>query len=152
MDPLRAAPDPSTREAEGGLAGLDPGRSKCGLVRTDPSRHWIVEAAVLSPEACFERLQRWRQQGLITGVVMGDGTGSGPWRARLAALVPLHVIGERGSTLEARRLYWELEPATGWRRLLPKGLRQPPRDWDDIVAQLLVERWLGRALKRPPAQ
>ncbi|MFN6353841.1 MAG: resolvase [Cyanobacteriota bacterium] len=136
----------------GALAGLDPGRSKCGLVRTDVACQNIVEAGVLAPEACFERLQRWRQQGLVSGVVMGDGTGSKAWRARLADLLPLHTLSEAGSTLEARRRYWELEPARGWRRLLPEGLRQPPRDWDDVVAQLLVERWLGHTLTRRPSQ
>lgn len=136
----------------GALAGLDPGRSKCGLVRTDVACQNIVEASVLAPEACFEWLQRWRQQGLISAVVMGDGTGSKAWRARLADLLPLHTLCEAGSTLEARRRYWELEPARGWRRLLPEGLRQPPRDWDDVVAQLLVERWLGHTLTRRPSR
>ena len=148
---MTTPPDPSHPQP-GPVAGLDPGRSKCGLVRTDSRCLCIVEADVLAPEACFERLQLWRQQGLIHRVVMGDGTGSRAWRARLTGLLPLHTIGEAGSTLEARRRYWELEPARGWRRLLPAGLRQPPRDWDDIVAQLLVERWLGHALTRPPSQ
>jgi hypothetical protein len=109
-------------------------------VRTDSSCRQILEAGVLSPDDCFERLLLWRQQGLISGVVMGDGTGSTAWRSRLADLLPLHVINERNSTLEARQRYWRLEPARGWRRLLPAGLRQPPRDWDDIVAQLLLEQ------------
>jgi hypothetical protein len=57
-------------------------------------------------------------------------------------------VDERGTTLEARRRYWQLFPPRGWRRLLPQGLRQPPRDWDDVVAQLLLERRLGRTLIR----
>lgn len=149
MDTMRSHVNSRTHQG-GPLAGLDPGRSKCGLVRTDPGCHSIVEAAVLPPEACFERLHSWWHEGLITAVVVGDGTGSGAWRARLADLIPLHTIGEHGTTLEARRRFWEMEPARGWRRLLPEGLRQPPRDWDDIVAQLLVERWLGHALTRQP--
>ena len=148
---MNASPSPPT-PPRGPLAGREPGRSKCGLVRTDSSCSQILEAGVLSPDDCFERLLLWRQQGLISGVVMGDGTGSTAWRSRLADLLPLHVINERNSTIEARQRYWRLEPARGWRRLLPAGLRQPPRDWDDIVAQLLLERWLGHALKRPPAQ
>jgi RNase H-fold protein (predicted Holliday junction resolvase) len=58
------------------------------------------------------------------------------------------TVDERGTTLAARERYWQLFPAQGWRRLLPKGLRQPPRDWDDVVAQLLLERWLKRPLLR----
>jgi hypothetical protein len=134
------------------LAGLDPGRSKCGLVRTDGAALVILEAAVLPPDSCFERLLEWRQQGLIQAVVMGDGTGSRSWRTRLEGQLPLLTINERDSTLEARKRYWDLEPAQGWRRLLPEGLRQPPRDWDDVVAQLLLERWLGHPLTRLPSR
>ncbi len=137
---------------QGALAGLDPGRGKCGLVRTDAPRRHIVEAAVLPPEECFKRILHWHQQGLIHGVVLGNGTSSRSWSARLAPLLPVRAIDERNSTLDARRRYWEQEPARGWRRLLPKGLRQPPRDWDDLVAQLLLERWLGHTLTRRPAQ
>ncbi len=147
MSDAAAATDPP-----GPLAGLDPGRSKCGLVRTDGSAQVILEAFVLPPDNCFERLLEWQQQGLIHALVMGDGTSSRAWRSRLAGRLALHTIDERGSTLEARRRYWDLEPAQGWRRLLPEGLRQPPRDWDDVVAQLLLERWLGHPLTRRPSR
>jgi hypothetical protein len=33
-------------------------------------------------------------------------------------------------------------------RLLPAGLRLPPRDIDDVVAQLLIERHYGLHLRR----
>ena len=148
---MSSAPDPAA-SPRGPLAGLDPGRGKCGLVRTDPAALQVVEAHVLPPEACFERLRHWRERGLIRAVVMGDGTGSPFWRSRLAGLLPVHLVDEGHSTLDARRRYWRLEPARGWRRWLPEGLRQPPRDWDDVVAQVLLERWLGTALKRPPAR
>jgi hypothetical protein len=144
------SPSPPPGAGEGPLAGLDPGRSKCGLVRTDASRHHILEACVLPPEVCLERLLDWQRLGLITALVMGDGTGSQAWRTRLAGVLPVHATGEWGTTLEARRHYWKIEPPRGWRSLLPEGLRQPPRDWDDIVAQLLLERWLGHPLTRTP--
>ncbi|MFN9955932.1 MAG: resolvase, partial [bacterium] len=40
--------------------------------------------------------------------------------------------------------YWQMFPPTGLTKLLPKGLRQPPRPIDDIVAILLIERYLNR--------
>ena len=134
--------------APGPLAGLDPGRSKCGLVLTDPERLEIRQALVLPPEAAWRRLQDWHRHQALAAVVLGDGTGSGVWRRRLEPLLPVELVDERGTTLAARRRYWELFPARGWRQLLPLGLRQPPRDWDDVVAQLLLERRLGRALSR----
>ena len=132
----------------GPLAGLDPGRSKCGLVLTDPERREIRQALVLPPEAAWEHLQHWHRHQVLAAVVIGDGTGSGPWRRRLEPLLPVELVDERGTTLAARRRYWQLFPARGWRQLLPLGLRQPPRDWDDVVAQLLLERRLGRDLIR----
>ncbi|MCP9837556.1 resolvase [Cyanobium sp. N.Huapi 1H5] len=132
----------------GPLAGLDPGRSKCGLVLTDPACREIREALVLPPEAAWERLEQWHRHQALAAVVIGDGTGSGPWQRRLEPLLAVELVDERGTTLAARRRYWELFPPRGWRRLLPLGLRQPPRDYDDVVAQLLLERRLGRELLR----
>ncbi|MGA0996296.1 MAG: resolvase [Vulcanococcus sp.] len=131
--------------------GLDPGRSKCGLVRSDHSRGQIEVAAVLSPEECFKQIGIWRERLGIEGVVLGDGTGSKHWQRQLSDLgLAVQVIPEAGTTLAARARYWQLEPPRGWRRLLPEGLRLPPRDYDDVVAQLLLERHWGTELRREP--
>ena len=129
-------------------AGLDPGRSKCGLVRSDAGVQVICDALVLPVADCGRQLQIWQRQGLA-GVVLGNGTGSGVWLERLRRQgLRVELVDERGSTLAARGRYWELVPPRGWRRLMPAGLRLPPRDIDDVVAQLLLEHWLGRQLER----
>lgn len=130
------------------IAGLDPGRSKCGLVLADLAQARILAAAILPPEASLAQLQVWQRHGL-SRVVVGNGTGSGAWSGPLAALaLELELVNEHGSTLAARDRYWELCPAKGWLRLLSAGLRLPPRDIDDVVAQLLVERHSGFQLQR----
>jgi hypothetical protein len=140
-----------TRNGVGPWAAVDPGRSKCGLVLTDSAGSTIVAALVLPPESCWQRLQHWQRTMPLRGVILGDGTGSQAWQARLRQLgAPVLVVVEAGTTLAARRRYWELLPPQGWRRLLPEGLRLPPRDWDDVVAQLLLERHLGHPLSRRP--
>ena len=106
---------------------------------------------MLPPQETLTCLQSWQEEGLGL-LVLGDGTGHQAWRARLEPWLPVVLVDERGTTLAARQRYWQIEAARGWRRLLPLGLRQPPRDWDDVVAQILVERWLGRTLERDPAQ
>ena len=140
---------PKAKTSAGPLAAIDPGRSKCGLVISDNQARWIVFAAVLAPQQALAQLRQWQaERSPLGAVVLGNGTGSGPWRQWLAPIAPLIVVPEAGTTLAARQRYWQLEPAQGWRRLLPRGLRQPPRDWDDVVAQLLLERHLGRTLTR----
>jgi RNase H-fold protein (predicted Holliday junction resolvase) len=132
----------------GPVAALDPGSAKCGLVLSDAPRRRITCALVLPPDEAWRTLRDWHSGQGLQAVVIGTGTGSRPWRERLAALVPVVMVEERGSTLAARDRYWQLFPPRGWRRWLPAGLRQPPRDWDDVVAQLLLERWLGYELER----
>ena len=135
----------------GAIAAVDPGRSKCGLVCTDSSRRMLIVARIVSPEECLATSARWHATGTLTTVVLGNGTSNRQWQQRLQQLgLDLQPIDEWGSTLAARQRYWELWPARGWRRLLPQGLRQPPRDLDDLAAQILLERWLGVSLARGP--
>lgn len=142
-------PPSATSPAVAPYAGLDPGRSKCGLVRSDENAQEILSAGVLEPEICWRQLEQWCQQGLIAAVVLGNGTGSAHWQQQLALLrLPVVLVDEAGTTLAARQRYWQLEPPRGWQRLLPKGMRLPPRDVDDVVAQLLLECHLGRPLQR----
>jgi len=132
----------------GALAALDPGRSKCGLVRCDHQQTRVIVAHVEPGASCLQRLEQWGSDDL-EGVVLGDGTGSADWPRRLRDLgLTVALVDERGSTLAARDRYWQLVPPRRWQRLLPRGLRPPPRPIDDVVAQLLLERWLGRPLGR----
>jgi RNase H-fold protein (predicted Holliday junction resolvase) len=78
---------------------------------------------------------------------LGDQTGSQTWKTRLASLenAPnIVLVDERYSSLAARERYWQMYPPQGWQRLLPQGLRSIPRPIDDIVAILLIERYLAR--------
>jgi hypothetical protein len=132
------------------LAAIDPGRSKCGLVLADSSSREVLAAGVLPPQRCQELLLEWSRSPACSTVLLGDGTGSQSWRQWLSThQLPALLIPEAGTTLAARERYWQLEPARGWRRWLPRGLRIPPRDVDDVVAQLLLERHLGTLLERP---
>lgn len=133
--------------ARGSLLAFDPGRSKCGLALTDPGCERIVAACVLPAEQALKQVETWHRREPLQAILLGDGTGSRLWRERLAAVAPLHLVPEAGTTLAARERYWELEPPRGWQRLLPRGLRIPPRDIDDVVARLLLEKHLQRRLR-----
>ena len=128
------------------LLGLDPGRAKCGIaiVGVDRSLHYHQ---VVPVDNVTRTIQTLRGTYPVSGIVMGDQTGARQWQQQLQALpeVPrITLVDERYSSLEARDRYWQMYPPTGIGKLIPQSLRSIPRPIDDIVAILLVERYLKR--------
>ena len=126
------------------LAGVDPGRSKCGLVLVDTESLQVLSGAVVICEQVLDRLRSWKSTGGLDGIVLGDGTGSAAWLPELQSLAPVQQVDEYGTTLRARQRYWELWPPRGLQRLLPRGLLIPPEELDAIAALVMVEDSLGR--------
>ncbi|AZB71720.1 pre-16S rRNA-processing nuclease YqgF [Synechococcus elongatus] len=130
--------------AAGLWIGFDPGRDKCGLALMDAQTGQILEHRILASTEAIAELETLFQTRSPQLLVLGNQTTSRQWQAQLSALPsapPIALVDERNSTLQARDRYWQMYPARGWRRLLPKGLRQPPRPVDDLVAILLLERY-----------
>ena len=79
---------------------------------------------------------------------MGNQTTAKQWKIQLEKIlprpIPITMVDERNSSVEARDRYWQMYPAQGLTRLIPQGLRVPPRPIDDIVAILLIERYLAQ--------
>jgi len=106
--------------------------------------HWHEVILTAKVTATLETI---RQTIPIDCVILGDQTHSKYWQNILQTTLPslkIVTIDERYSSLEARSRYWELYPPSLWQRLIPQGLRQPPRPVDDIVAIVLVERFLAK--------
>ncbi|MCL6435181.1 MAG: Holliday junction resolvase RuvX [Leptolyngbyaceae cyanobacterium HOT.MB2.61] len=129
------------------LLGFDPGRRKCGLAVMGVDRT-LCHHEVVATESAITTIQTLRRQFPISMVVMGDQTTAKHWKQRLTTELedPLRVVlaDERYSSLEARDRYWKMYPPKGIYRLIPKALRRIPRPIDDIVAILLIERYLER--------
>lgn len=127
------------------ILGFDPGRDKCGLAVIGREKQLLYHQVVASQEA-LTTIQKLGQQFDIETIVMGDQTTAKSWKQKLTQdlclSVPIVLVDERYSSLEARDRYWQMYPPKGITRLIPKGLRQPPRPIDDIVAILLIERYL----------
>ncbi len=126
------------------ILGFDPGRHKCGIAVMGVDRR-LRHQDIVSADRVLGELQHLQSQFPISLLVMGNQTTSKLWQQRLADLpTPLRIVlvDERNSTLEARDRYWQMHPAIGLQRLIPKGMRVPPRSLDDIVAILLIERYL----------
>jgi len=150
------------------ILGIDPGREKCGVavVAVDPgSRRKMGQGPVITSAAAMS------QYGLtllhhdvisadlmlkaiaslvlrfdVSNLVLGNQTTSAAWHAKLkdTVKIPISLIDERNSTLEARDRYWMMYPASGLSRWVPQALRTIPGPVDGIVAILLVERYLAQ--------
>ena len=138
----------------GMVAAVDPGRSKCGLVLADCSQGEIKDALVVLADDTRTQLEHWHQHTPLAALVIGDGTSSKAWQQQLQHLAPMRIVKEAGTTLRARDRYWQIWPARGWRRLLPKGLQLPPGELDGIAALVLLEDQLPQPLtwSHPPQQ
>lgn len=126
--------------------GFDPGRDKCGVAVRSGEGELLYHKVVLSERAIATLLSLCQQYD-ISVVVMGNQTTAKTWRKQLGEALPdtveIIMVDERYSTLEARDRYWQMYPPQGFARLIPEGLRSPPRPIDDIVAILLIERYLN---------
>jgi RNase H-fold protein (predicted Holliday junction resolvase) len=129
------------------ILGFDPGKDKCGVAVMGVDRQLYYHEVILSENA-IASIEELRQRFPVSLLVMGDQTTSKRWKQKLQSelseAINIILIDERYSTLEARDRYWQMYPPTGLTKLLPQGMRQPPRPIDDIVAILLIERYLSR--------
>lgn len=133
------------------ILGFDPGRDKCGLAVVGLDRQ-LYYHQVVTADAAIATILTLQQKFPISLIVMGDQTTAKQWKQQLNEKLPdpgnIVLVDERYSSLEARDRYWQMYPPQGVYRLLPKSFRNPPRVIDDIVAILLIERYLNRLAQR----
>lgn len=129
------------------ILGFDPGKDKCGVAVMGLDRQ-LHYHQVVAAQAAIATIDSLRQRFPVSVLVMGNQTTAKRWQQQLQQnlVEPLKIalVDERYSTLEARDRYWQMYPPQGLTKLLPQGMRQPPRPIDDIVAILLIERYLNR--------
>lgn len=131
------------------MAGLDPGKEKCGVALLDETGQ-VIDRGVISREVVLSQIGDWLEKYKPLTVVIGDRTGSKrileelkaqPWARQLQDVA---VVDEHMTTMEARRRYFADNPRRGWRRLIPETMQLPPVPYDDYVAIILAERYLSR--------
>ena len=128
------------------ILGFDPGRDKCGVAVM--VRQQVVYHQIIDSERAIATIEELTRQYDLDLIVMGNGTTSKDWQKLIeSALTEVSVVtvNEQNSTLEARDRYWVMYPPKGLQHLVPQGLRLPPRPIDDIVAILLIERYLQQS-------
>ena len=129
---------------------IDPGQAKCGWALVDQEGKVAgrgIWARADAAENLVQLASRWR----IDLVILGDRTGHRALLEELSACPGwdgrICLADESHSSEEARRRCVR-ETARGWRRLIPASLRYPSGPYDDYVAIILAERYLG-SLKPP---
>lgn len=135
------------------ILGFDPGRQKCGIAVMGVDRS-LRYSQVVDSEQAVATVQQLCSTYPVSLIVIGDQTSSTEWQQRLmnelVGSLRVVAVDERNSTLEARDRYWKMYPASGLARLLPQAFRTIPRPIDDIVAILLIERYLAQLVTHPP--
>ena len=128
------------------ILGFDPGKDKCGIAVINGNRTVLYHQVLLTAQT-IAQIRTLCQQYNVSRIVMGDQTTSKQWKQQLTTAfpdLPISLVDERYSSLEARDRYWQMYPANLFTRLIPPGMRQPPRPIDDIVAIILIERYLNQ--------
>ncbi len=127
------------------IIGVDPGRAKCGyaIVFEDGER---VELGVVPTQGIAARLDAAARGGDVAAICIGHATTS----ESVAQLcrsswpdIPVAIVDETNTTLQARRRYYEDHPPKGLLRLVPLGLLVPKEALDGYAALLIVERFLA---------
>ena len=134
------------------ILGFDPGRDKCGLAVVGDN-YQIYYHQIVDSKVAIATIQKLFKDYSIEKLVMGDRTTSKIWQSQLKENLDrdtdIIMVDEHNSTLEARDRYWQIYPPTGLTKLIPRGMRVPPRPVDDIVAIILIERYLSSKNNQP---
>jgi len=132
------------------VLAVDPGRARWGLALVSADGFCIVRCVVSAadgPAAVARMLDEHRPAVLA----LGDRTGARDACRALAErgiTCPIAMVPEAGSSMEARQLYFRLNPPRGIRRLIPRGLLLPPEPIDGYAAQVIALRYIRSSAAR----
>lgn len=132
------------------ILSIDPGRDKTGVAIYDPKKRQVFFHQVILTTDFFQQIFIWSKENAFQLILLGDGTLSAAFFKKIQRLVPeipIILIDESFSTLEARQLYFALYPPKGLKSIIPKSLQTPQEPIDDLVAIILLERYLGEMPK-----
>ena len=123
------------------VAGIDPGRDKCGVAVLNSSGE-IFFQEVIATENLEETFRKLSEQFNLQLAILGNGTTHKSAQKILEKFLSVKVVDEKHTTEEARKLFWKKNPPQGWRKILPVSMQVPPEPVDGIVAEILVKRFL----------
>ena len=112
------------------IAAIDPGNEKTGVAILSQAGELIHRTIIETKtfNSSFESLVSTYRG--INHIVCGNGTNHKHLYPSIQQIGRNHkittsLIDESHSTEDARKLYWQYNPPTGWRRFVPKGMQFP---------------------------
>lgn len=138
------------------ICSADPGKYKTGFAITDDCGNLIFSAVIptagqdIIAEAfknkTVEKIAVFKCEGKIPDtfdineIYIGNGTTHKEFIKIFDDTVKVNIVDEYGTTLEGRKLYWELHPPRGIWNIFPTSLRVPPREVDDLAAWAIIRK------------
>ena len=125
------------------ILSIDPGTEKCGIALLD-RKGGVIHQAILPVDELEPSINKISKAYWPIKVIIGNSTG----RKRVVQLmkkmkIDYVIIEEKHSTLEARKLYFKMNPPRGLKKLLPKGFLVPSVAIDDWSAVIGGHRYLS---------
>lgn len=118
---------------------VDPGSQKCGIAIVDwEDPQTPLYLGVVDRESLNDALGSLMKQFAPDRLILGSGSHSK--RIRQESAFEWELVDEHGTTLEARKLYFERNPPRGWRKWAPRGLLTPPEPIDAYAAWAMLLR------------
>ena len=122
------------------VLAIDPGKYKCGLVLADIFKRKVMEALVVESTLLVNYVFELQKQYSELDVLIGNGTTSDSFIKQFSFLnKKVFIVDEKNTTLRARERYFEIFPAKGIKRLLPKEILIIDLNLDAISALIILE-------------
>lgn len=134
------------------VLAIDPGTSKCGIAvvknrdRHDcPAPYEVLHRCVVPTDELTKTVERLAKEHSPAIILIGNGTSAQSAANSIKALssIKIELVDEKLTSVAARKRYFQENPPRGLRRLLPTSLQTPTQPYDDYVAIILAERYLG---------
>lgn len=122
---------------------IDPGREKCGFALVKETAEPVVLQSLGVLELA-DALIKTASQYELELIILGNGTGSEEIKKTVQKTLPdvkIMKVDEKDTTRTGRTLYWQYQPAKGWKKLLPEGLRVPDGPVDAYAALAIFHKW-----------
>ena len=128
------------------ILAVDPGNEKTGVAILSPFGEMICRKIISSKTFNDDIGRVLTEYYGIVHIVCGNGTNHKHLYPSLQQIGRNHkittsLIDESHSTEEARKLYWQYNPPTGWRKIIPTSMQFPPEPVDDLTALVIGLRY-----------